>query len=428
MPFSEKDWEKLKEVGLKALRGKPSVPELQGALKFFRTINPSEFAEWLYAVTSPSAADYILSLWEEFLRCGHELANLMPALEKGTPQALNLCRKARQPAYRLLNRLIRETELRMRPQLRVNLLGFGEITRVLDLEGDKLSLWCDPETGEPIRVVFKKTLLFPSREAAEHHAHWYMEYNRLLRDEVGIEVPPFDVRIVGREPGSVRVYMLQGRIDPAQVCVGKFLEQLTPASVSILYRMILKEYSKVYNFNKNHAQEGIQVGIDGQIPNWAVKEYAGSPEALTGKEGLVYLDTTVPMIRLHGQDVINPEIYFQTLPAFAQKLIKALGLHKKVLNRYYNFRTIMLDFVSNFIVRHRPDLVPILIELSNEAISSTFQEENWPPLTEEEVWKYYREDVFIWRLWRSLKLMKGCKVNSPSFFAELHRIWTQPIF
>jgi len=427
MPFSEKDWDKLKEAGLKALKGRPSAPEIRSAIEFFKALNPGEFAEWLYAVTSPSAAKYILSLWEEFLKYGHELENLMPALEKGSPQDLTLYRETQRQAHRILNELIRETELRMRPQLKVNLLGFGEITRVLDLEGGKLPLWCDPETGEPIRMVFKKMLPFPTREAAEHHAHWYMEYNRLLRDEVGIEVPPFDVRILGKEPGSVKVYMLQGRIDPERVCVGKFLEQLTPASASIIYGMILEEYSKVYSFNRKHAREGIQIGLDGQIPNWAIKEYRGSPETLTGKESLIYLDTTVPMIRLNGQDVINPEIYFQTLPTFAQKLIKALGLHKEVLNRYYNFRTIMLDFVSNFIVRHRPDLVPVLVELSNEAISSTFREEKWPPITEEEVWKYYREDVFIWRLWRSFKLMKGVKVNT-SFFAELYRIWTEPIF
>jgi|GEM_PF-3723421 len=153
MPFSEKDWDKLKEAGLKALKGRPSAPEIRSAIEFFKALNPSEFAEWLYAVTSPSAAKYILSLWEEFLKYGHELENLMPALEKGSPQDLTLYRETQRQAHRILNELIRETELRMRPQLKVNLLGFGEITRVLDLEGGKLPLWCDPETGEPIRMV-----------------------------------------------------------------------------------------------------------------------------------------------------------------------------------------------------------------------------------------------------------------------------------
>ena len=66
--------------------------------------------------------------------------------------------------------------------------------------------------------------------------------------------------------------------------------------------------------------------------------------------------------------------------------------------------------------------------MSNEAIRSTFQEENWPPITLEEVRKYYREDVFIWRLWRSLKLLRSEKAMGFSFFGELYSIWTKPIF
>ncbi len=428
MPFSDSEWEKLKELSLKAFRGPGSFPETLKVVEFLSAISPEDLSEWLQGSVSPSAIGYILRLWEEFTDSLEEVKSLWPALEGGSPQAFRSCRQAWRTAGRKLNRVLREIELRMSPRLKVNLLGFGEISRVLDLEGSALSLWHDPETGQPVRMVFKKMLPFPSREAAEHHAHWYMEYNRILRDGAGIEVPPFDVRLVGKGSGPVTAYMLQGRVNPEHVCVGRFLEQLTPSSAAVLYRMILREYGKVYRFNKDHAHEGIQLGIDGQIPNWAVKEYCGNPEALIGNETLIYLDTTVPMIRVGGKDVIDPEIYFQTLPAFAQKLIKALKLHEEVMNRYYNFRTIMLDFISNFIVRHRPDLVPLLVEMSNEAIRSTFQEENWPPITLEEVRKYYREDVFIWRLWRSLKLLRSEKAMGFSFFGELYSIWTKPIF
>lgn len=425
MPFSEEDWKKLKDLGLKLGL---SPAEARKALEFFSTLKHDDLAEWFQSVTSPLAVSYLLNLWNRFLGYVKEIEGLWPELEKGSPQAYELYKSYCQTARQVLSKMIREAELRMRPKLRVIPLGFGEITRVLDLEGSPLDLWCDPETGKPAKMVFKKMLPFPSREAAEHHAYWYLEYNRILRDKVGIEVPPFDVRIVGRGPGPVTVYMLQGRIDPERVCVGKFLERLTPASAAILYRMILKEYSKVYNFNKRHTPEGIQIGIDGQIPNWAIREFKGSPETLTGEEGLIYLDTTVPMIRIEGRDVICPEIYFQTLPSFARTFIKALNIDKVVLNRYYSFRTIMLDFVSNFIVRHRPDLVPLLIELSNEALFSTFWEENWPPITREEVQRYYTKDVFIWRLWRSLKLFGGDRVKNIALFTELYRIWTRPIF
>ncbi|MCS7286092.1 MAG: DUF6206 family protein [Anaerolineae bacterium] len=425
MPFSEEDWKKLKDLGLKSGL---YLSEARKALDFFIALKPDDLAEWFQSVTSPLAASYLLSLWSRFLGYVREMESLWPELEKGSPQACKLYKSYWRAACQALNKMIREAELRMRPKLRVTLLGFGEITRVLDLEGSPLDLWCDSETGKPVRMVFKKMLPFPSREAAEYHAYWYLEYNRLLRDKVGVEVPPFDVRIAGKGPGPVTVYMLQGRIDPERVCVGRFLERLTSTSAAILYRMILKEYGKVYNFNKRHAREGIQIGIDGQIPNWAIREFKGSAETLTGNEGLIYLDTTVPMIRIEGRDVISPEIYLQTLPSFARRLIKALNLDKEVLNRYYNFRTIMLDFVSNFIVRHRPDLVPLLIELSNEALFSIFWQENWPPITWEEVQRYYKKDVFIWRFWRSLRLLGGKRVKYIALFTELYRIWTKPIF
>lgn len=428
MPFSESEWEQLKELSLEAFNKPPLLPEAQKVVELLSSIKPDELSEWLQQWVSPSAVGYILRLWEELSICLDDLKGLWPLLEEGSSQALRHYRRTWWAVGKKLGKVIREIELRMRPCLKVTLLGFGEISRVLDLEGSPLALWCDPETGKPVRMVFKKMLPFPSREAAEHHAHWYMEYNRLLRDKVGIEVPPFDVRIVGKGPGPVIAYMLQGRINPEQVCVGKFLEKLTLDSAAVLYSMILKEYGKVYRFNKEHAVEGLKLGIDGQIPNWAFREKVDDPGALTGHEDLIYLDTTVPMIRLNGQDVIDPEIYFLTLPAFARNLIKALNLHKKVLDRYYNFRTVMLDFVSNFIVRHRPDLVPTLIELSNEAISSIFREEKWSPITKEEVWKYYREDVFIWRLWRSLKLLRGEEARSLSLLTKLYTIWTRPIF
>jgi len=128
-------------------------------------------------------------------------------------------------------------------------------------------------------------------------------------------------------------------------------------------------------------------------------------------------------------------MYFQALPGAARWLIKKLNLDQEVMDRYFQIRIVMLDFLGNTIVRHREDLVPRFIELSNEALAGPFSDADLAPFTIEEVNKYYRSDVATWRLWRSLKLLGVLSdgVSSGNWGAlkragEFYRIWTEPIF
>lgn len=322
----------------------------------------------------------------------------------------------------------------MGPRLRRVVLGWGEISQVVELAGLSVTGWRHPGSGAPLPVVYKKMPPFLDRASAERYVDYYLEYNTVLRDQVGIQVPHFEARIAEQGNGQVLIFVVQERVDPAAVC-HEILRTISPRAAERLYRPILREYAKYLRFNQARAAEGYQLGLDGQIPNWAVVGYDGDPERLTGEEPLLYLDTNVPMIRLQGRDVVSADMYFQALPALARRIIKTIKIDQEVMDRYFDLRLIMLDFLGNIIVRHREDLVPRLIEVSNEALAGPLAAGDMAPFTEAEVRRYYRSDVATWRLWRSLKLLGaisdgvgGGDWRALGRIGEFYRIWTRPIF
>jgi hypothetical protein len=334
-------------------------------------------------------------------------------------------------AYR---RFYRELCLRLRPRLRRRVLGWGEISQVAEIAGGPITTWRHPGTGDPMPVVYKKMPPFLNRADAETFVQRYREYNTVLCDEVGIAVPQFDARIAELEPGRVHIFVIQERVDPQSVG-HELLRNISIRAGERLYALILREYVKFFDFNQACAGNGYQIGLDGQIPNWSVVGCDGDPESLTGEEKLLYLDTNVPMIRIANQDVVSTDMYFQALPGAARWLIKRLNIDQEVMDRYFQVRAVMLDFLGNTIVRHREDLVPSFLEMSNEALAGPMARANLPPFTMKEVRKYYRSDVATWRLWRSLKLLgtisDGISDGDWRILGragEFYRIWTEPIF
>jgi hypothetical protein len=335
---------------------------------------------------------------------------------------------------RARSRFDRELALRVHRPLQRQVMECGEISQVTEIIGSSLVNWRHPHTGAPMPVVYKKMPPFLRRADAEDFVQHYREYNRLLHEEVGIAVPHYDARIVEPAPGVVRIYVVQERVDPGAVC-HHLLPRLGEEAAARLYRQILREYEKLFVYNTQRAANGYQLGLDGQIPNWALAASPPDPNDLTGREPLLYLDTNVPMVRVDGRDVVSTDMYFQGLPGVARWLIKRIDLDRQVMDRYFDLRTIMLDFLGNILVRHRSDLVPRLIQVTNEALAGPFSSARFAPFTRKEVDRYYRSDVATWRLWRSLKLL-GALSDGLSHgewrvlrrVGEFYTLWTKPIF
>jgi len=68
-----------------------------------------------------------------------------------------------------------------------------------------------------------------------------------------------------------------------------------------------------------------------------------------------------------------------------------------VLDRYYDFRRVVIDLIANLYKEGRPDLIPPWIEGANRFFAE--QSLAIEPLQRREIDTYYREDAFIWRFY-----------------------------
>ena len=70
-------------------------------------------------------------------------------------------------------------------------------------------------------------------------------------------------------------------------------------------------------------------------------------------------------------------------------------LLKGILDKYYDVRGVVLDFLGNFHKESLQHLIDPFLELANERIS--------PELNQREILKYYRADAYTWELLQRLR-------------------------
>lgn len=320
----------------------------------------------------------------------------------------------------------------------VRIIGHGEITTVLEmrLPGDDAGV-PGGMTGRA-GVACKRMPMF--RSAAEVSAYdlLYAEYERVLRDEIGLDVaesalvwlPPVPA---GADGGTTILYIVQELLAPSTVGHVR-LRDSGEQEARALLGAALREMDKVFAFNE--ANRGrLEVGFDGQISNWAVVESGGreggggesgggsDPVAAAGAVGAVagppadqareghsrasgpparlhlrYLDTSTPLLRRDGREQLEPELFLRAAPSFLVWIIRRFML-ADVMERYYDRRKVAVDLVANLFKEQRPDLVPVAVELVNGFLASA----DAAPVTEEEVRAYYREDARIWRVYLAFR-------------------------
>ncbi|MHB9113820.1 MAG: DUF6206 family protein [Thermoleophilia bacterium] len=280
------------------------------------------------------------------------------------------------------------------------ILGHGEITTVLEIAPPVF----DADTAEEDRrsgVACKRMPMF--RGAAETAAYdaLYGEYERILREEIGLDV--VESRLVWLRPdpapaggGTTVLYIVQDLLEASAVGHVR-LRRASAEEARALLRAALREMDKVFTFNERHAGR-LEVGFDGQISNWAVVDGAPASSGAADDLRLRYFDTSTPLLRHDGLEQLEPELFLRAAPSFLVWIIRRFML-TDVLERYYDRRKVAVDLAANLYKEQRSDLVGVAVELVNEFLGPTCSE----PVTEEEVRAYYREDARIWRVYLAFR-------------------------
>ena len=168
----------------------------------------------------------------------------------------------------------------------------------------------------------------------------------------------------------------------------------------LLVRRILLELRLVWDFNQRQGRR--QIGLDGQISNWSIEGFDGRKPYIDDEITLTYLDTSTPLFRVDGVEQMDAELFLRSAPSFLVWILRLLFL-QDVVDRYYDFRQVVVDLVANFYKEQRPELIPELVDVANRFFAKDAADLDLEPIDERQVRSYYREDALIWTLYLSMR-------------------------
>ena len=253
-------------------------------------------------------------------------------------------------------------------------------------------------------LAFKRLPIFDSEEQVEKHIQGYNEYNRLLNDDLQIEVPPSDAAWVyaDKKKKKISLYCIQDKISQPNSIGNRIIHQVGIEDVKNFILIILRETKKVWKFNKDNLDQGHQIGLDGQISNWVVKDFDPKNPHVMIDSKLIYIDTSTPMYRINGEDAMEGILFLKSAPSFLRWVLKLFFLDE-VLDRYYDWREVVIDLIANFHKEQLSEMIPVLLNVVNEFFTSEAKEFNIEPITLKEINKYYKNDKMIWVLFQNFR-------------------------
>ena len=269
----------------------------------------------------------------------------------------------------------------------IKILGYGEISLVFEL------------LNYPEQIAYKRIPIFDNETQVERHIWAYNEYNRLLKEDVGLNLPEYDVAWFKDEEGKIQFYCVQEKF-PAESVGNKVIHQLSDQDIKTLILLVMREMKKVWDYSKNH--NTIDLGLDGQISNFAIIGFDPNNPKVDLDTKLMYFDTSTPMFRVNGNEAMEAVLFLKSAPSFLRWLLKALFL-EETIGRYYDWRKVTIDLVANFFKEQKPELIPELINLVNKFFEEEAIDFDIEPLTLEEVKKYYKSDSSMWVIFQSVR-------------------------
>jgi hypothetical protein len=267
-------------------------------------------------------------------------------------------------------------------------LGYGEISTVFAIQGAGLE-----------GLAFKRLPLFHNQTELDAYLAAYEEYNRILQEEIGLALPGYSHASLVNRAGRPIFYIIQRQLPSASF--GNQAIHVLPTVMTLsLVGHVLRELHRVWEYNGR--QDRLQVAIDGQISNWSIDGFDVQRPQVDDATTLTYLDTSTPLFRVTGVEQIDSELFLRSAPSFLAWILRLLFL-EDVVNRYYDFRRVVIDLVANFYKEQRPDLIPAVLDLVNGFFAGKAAALDIEPIQEQEVRSYYREDALIWTLYLSFR-------------------------
>jgi len=269
----------------------------------------------------------------------------------------------------------------------IKILGFGEISLVFEIVGD------------PEQIAYKRIPIFENEKQVNRHIWAYNEYNRILSQDVGLNLPKYDVVWFKDNEDKIQFYCIQEKISSESVG-NEVIHDLNTEDINTLILLVMREMKKVWVHSKNH--ETLDLGLDGQISNFAIIGYDPNNPKIEKDTKLLYFDTSTPMFRKNGIEAMDAELFLESTPSFLRFLVKAAFLDE-VIDRYYDWRLVTIDLIANFFKEQKPELIPGIIRQINKFFREEASEFNMEPITFEEVQKYYKNDKMIWVIFQNAR-------------------------
>jgi hypothetical protein len=242
------------------------------------------------------------------------------------------------------------------PMIGLDVLGYGEISTVLRAAGVR----------GPVAV---KRLPVMSTRGLDSYRTVLGDYVATL-ERRGVVTVATEVIGVGEDP--IVPYCVQ----PLQPRL--LVDELRGADVAAQRRYLDRLVARVAG------AVDAQVGLDGQISNWAV----------VGDE-LVYFDVTTPLLRDDsGRERLDTDVFIASLPAALRGPVRRFMLGE-ILSHYYDPRAVLLDAAGNLHKERLPEAIEPLL-----AAAAAVAE---PAITVDEAGRYYRSDARMWALLQRLR-------------------------
>ena len=262
---------------------------------------------------------------------------------------------------------------------KIEILGYGEISTVMSFKEEELK-----------HLAFKRLPIFTGEKEACDYAQIHIEYNKLL-GKLNIEVPESEVYCVKGHGDRIVNYFSQQRQHKNSIG-NKIIHKHSKEESLILFNLLLDKMKKLWHHNINNPD--LQLGLDSQISNWAVKNYHEDVK-ITEDTELLFIDTSTPFIRKKGEEQMNPLLFLESAPKPMRPVLRKFFL-QDIMDRYYDFRLVAIDLLANLFKEQRVDLIEDCRQIVNDKAGDLIDEKE---ISYKEIEKYYKEDKFIWQLY-----------------------------